>query len=211
MKTILLFLAAYLLGSIPSGVWIGKIFFKKDIRQFGSGNTGTTNTFRVLGKKAGIVVLFMDILKGTLATLIPTIFGLEINPLLFGACAIFGHIFPIFANFKGGKAVATSAGMLLGYNPVFFIFCAAIFVISLYLSSMVSVASMVTAVCTTLAAIFLPYIAPWILPKQDMLLIIIAVVVSAFIFYLHRTNIQRIKDGTENKVPFGLNKKKKAK
>ncbi|MBM9833430.1 glycerol-3-phosphate acyltransferase, partial [Enterococcus faecalis] len=82
MNTILLFIVAYLLGSIPSGVWIGQLFFKKDIRQFGSGNTGTTNTFRVLGKKAGIVVLLMDILKGTLATSLPVIFGLHtVNPL----------------------------------------------------------------------------------------------------------------------------------
>ena len=94
---------------------------QKDIRQFGSGNTGTTNTFRVLGKSAGVIVLLMDILKGTLATCLPAIFSVTtINPLWFGVCAILGHTFPIFAKFKGGKAVATSAGMLLGYNPIFF-------------------------------------------------------------------------------------------
>ena len=104
MKLILLLILAYLLGSIPSGVWIGKLFFKKDIRQHGSGNTGTTNTFRVLGKTAGIVVLLMDILKGTLATCLPMIFHLSgINPLWFGVCAILGHTFPIFAGFKGGS------------------------------------------------------------------------------------------------------------
>ncbi len=92
MKLILLLILAYLLGSIPSGVWIGKLFFKKDIRQHGSGNTGTTNTFRVLGKTAGIVVLLMDILKGTLATCLPMIFHLSgINPLWFGVCAILGR------------------------------------------------------------------------------------------------------------------------
>ena len=91
-----LFLVAYLLGSIPSGVWIGKIFYHKDIRQFGSGNTGTTNTFRVLGKKAGIAVLIIDILKGTLATMLPTFFGItQVNPLIFGVAAIIGHTFPI--------------------------------------------------------------------------------------------------------------------
>ncbi len=129
MKTILLLFIAYLLGSIPSGVWIGQLFFKKDIRQFGSGNTGTTNTFRVLGKSAGVIVLLMDILKGTLATCLPAIFSVTtINPLWFGVCAILGHTFPIFAKFKGGKAVATSAGMLLGYNPIFFfIYSALIF------------------------------------------------------------------------------------
>ena len=92
-------------------------YSSKDIRQFGSGNTGTTNTFRVLGKSAGVIVLLMDILKGTLATCLPAIFSVTtINPLWFGVCAILGHTFPIFAKFKGGKAVATSAGMLLGYN-----------------------------------------------------------------------------------------------
>lgn len=207
MRVIVLFFLAYLLGSIPSGVWVGKIFFKKDIRQFGSGNSGTTNTFRVLGKAAGITVLFMDILKGTLATLLPTIFQISgINPLWFGVCAILGHTFPVFAHFKGGKAVATSAGMLLAYNPIFFLYSASIFVITLLISSMVSMTSMVSAVLITLSTILLPFIAPFILPEQDWLLTIIAVAVTVFIFYRHRENIQRIKNGTESRVPFGLGK-----
>ncbi|MDU6985869.1 MAG: glycerol-3-phosphate 1-O-acyltransferase PlsY, partial [Terrisporobacter othiniensis] len=157
MKIVILLLVAYLLGSIPSGVWIGKLFFKKDIRQFGSGNTGTTNTFRVLGKPAGITVLLMDILKGTLATSLPYLFGLQgVNPLFFGVAAVLGHTFPIFANFKGGKAVATSAGMLLAYSPTFFIYSALIFVICLYLTSMVSLTSMISAVLITLSTIILP-------------------------------------------------------
>ncbi|MEI5988570.1 glycerol-3-phosphate acyltransferase [Enterococcus termitis] len=119
MKFFVLLIIAYLLGSIPSGVWVGKLFFKKDLRQFGSGNTGTTNTFRVLGKKAGVAVLLMDILKGTLATSLPLLFSLNVNPLVFGVVAVLGHTFPVFANFKGGKAVATSAGMILAYNPAF--------------------------------------------------------------------------------------------
>ena len=113
MKIFGLLIVAYLIGSIPSGVWVGQLFYQKDIRNFGSGNMGTTNTFRVLGKKAGIVVFILDILKGTLATLLPIIFHLTINPLWFGLAAILGHTFPVFAKFKGGKAVATSAGMLL--------------------------------------------------------------------------------------------------
>ncbi|MGX7196629.1 glycerol-3-phosphate 1-O-acyltransferase PlsY [Enterococcus olivae] len=209
MKIILLFLAAYLLGSIPSGVWIGKLFFKKDIRDFGSGNTGTTNTFRVLGKKAGIVVMAMDILKGTLATSLPMIFHeTTLNPLWFGVAAILGHTFSIFVGFKGGKAVATSAGMLLAYQPLFFLYSTAIFVVALFVTSMVSLSSMIAAVLITLSTIFLSAIAPVILPTHDWLLTIIAVAVTAFIFYRHKENIQRIKDGTENKVPFGLNKQK---
>lgn len=207
---IILFLIAYLLGSIPSGVWIGKLFFKKDIRQFGSGNTGTTNTFRVLGKKAGIIVLLMDILKGTLATSLPMIFQISnINPLWFGVCAILGHTFPIFAGFKGGKAVATSAGMLLAYQPLFFIYSTILFIILLFITSMVSLSSMIAAVLITLSTILLPYIAPVILAKQDWLLTIIAICVTIFIFYRHKENISRIKDGTESRVPFGLNKQDK--
>ncbi|BDP73360.1 glycerol-3-phosphate acyltransferase [Enterococcus faecium] len=210
MKLILLLILAYLLGSIPSGVWIGKLFFKKDIRQHGSGNTGTTNTFRVLGKTAGIVVLLMDILKGTLATCLPMIFHLSgINPLWFGVCAILGHTFPIFAGFKGGKAVATSAGMLLGFNPVFFVYSCIIFIVSLFFTSMVSLSSMISAVLITLSTIVLPYVAPVILAKPNWLLTIIAFLVSSFIFYRHKDNIKRIRNHTESRIPFGLNSSKK--
>ena len=210
MKLILLLILAYLLGSIPSGVWIGKLFFKKDIRQHGSGNTGTTNTFRVLGKTAGIVVLLMDILKGTLATRLPMIFHLSgINPLWFGVCAILGHTFPIFAGFKGGKAVATSAGMLLGFNPVFFVYSCIIFIVSLFCTSMVSLSSMISAVLITLSTIVLPYVAPVILAKPNWLLTIIAFLVSSFIFYRHKDNIKRIRNHTESRIPFGLNSSKK--
>ncbi|EHK4845280.1 glycerol-3-phosphate 1-O-acyltransferase PlsY [Enterococcus faecium] len=210
MKLILLLILAYLLGSIPSGVWIGKLFFKKDIRQHGSGNTGTTNTFRVLGKTAGIVVLLMDILKGTLATCLPMIFHLSgINPLWFGVCAIIGHTFPIFAGFKGGKAVATSAGMLLGFNPVFFVYSCIIFIVSLFCTSMVSLSSMISAVLITLSTIVLPYVAPVILAKPNWLLTIIAFLVSSFIFYRHKDNIKRIRNHTESRIPFGLNSSKK--
>ncbi|MBE7390631.1 glycerol-3-phosphate 1-O-acyltransferase PlsY [Enterococcus faecium] len=210
MKLILLLILAYLLGSIPSGVWIGKLFFKKDIRQHGSGNTGTTNTFRVLGKTAGIVVLLMDILKGTLATCLPMIFHLSgINPLWFGVCAILGHTFPIFAGFKGGKAVATSAGMLLGFNPVFFVYSCIIFIVSLFCTSMVSLSSMISAVLITLSTIVLPYVAPVILAKPNWLLTIIAFLVSSFIFYRHKDNIKRIRSHTESRIPFGLNSSKK--
>ncbi|OTP12116.1 glycerol-3-phosphate acyltransferase [Enterococcus sp. 10A9_DIV0425] len=212
MKVILLFIVAYLLGSIPSGVWIGKLFFKKDIREYGSGNTGTTNTFRVLGKTAGTIVLFMDILKGTLATCLPIIFHITtVNPLWFGVGAIIGHTFPIFAKFKGGKAVATSAGMLLGFNPLFFIYSCLIFIISLFFTSMVSLSSMISAVLITLSTVILSYVAPAILPKPNWLLTIIAFGVSAFIFYRHKDNIQRIKNKTESRVPFGLNSSKKKK
>lgn len=208
MKIVILLAAAYLLGSIPSGVWIGKLFYGKDIREFGSGNSGTTNTFRVLGKPAGIIVLLMDILKGTLATLLPTLFHLEnVNPLWFGVFAILGHTFPVFAGFKGGKAVATSAGMLLAYSPLFFLYSVVIFLVCLFITSMVSLSSMIAAVLVTLSTILLPFVWPTILPEHNWLLSLIATGVTIFIFIRHRENIKRIKAGTENRVPFGLNQK----
>lgn len=207
MKEILFLFIAYLLGSLQSGVWIGQLFYKKDIRNFGSGNTGTTNTFRVLGKTAGIIVLFMDILKGTLATSLPLLFDMNLNPLWFGVAAILGHTFPIFGHFKGGKAVATSAGMLLAYSPLFFIYSASIFVILLFLTSMVSLASMVSAILITLSTIILPLVFPTILNHQDWLLTGLAMAITSFIIYRHRDNIKRIKNGTESRVPFGLRKR----
>ncbi|MBE9388086.1 glycerol-3-phosphate 1-O-acyltransferase PlsY [Vagococcus salmoninarum] len=207
MKIALVFLIAYLLGSIPSGVWVGKLFFKKDPREHGSGNSGTTNTFRVLGKTAGVTVLLMDILKGTLATMLPLFFNVSINPMWFGLAAVIGHTFPIFANFKGGKAVATSAGMLLAYNPLFFIYSASIFVVTLLITSMVSLTSMISALLITLSTFLLPLVFPQILPGFDWLLTLIACGLTVFIFIRHKDNITRIKNGTESRVPFGLNKK----
>lgn len=209
MKIAMLFVLAYLLGSIPSGIWIGKLFFKKDIRQFGSGNSGTTNTFRILGKKAGLVVFAMDLLKGTLATCLPMLFHLEVNPLWFGLVAVIGHTLPIFAGFKGGKAVATSAGMLLGFAPLFFCYSLVFFMIVLYLTSMVSASSILSAIFVTLSSILLPYIWPTILPVQNWLLTLVCFLLTCYIIYRHKDNIKRIKDGTENRVSFGLNKKEK--
>ncbi|MDN6639549.1 MAG: glycerol-3-phosphate 1-O-acyltransferase PlsY [Tetragenococcus sp.] len=211
MKIILLIIIAYLLGSIPSGLWIGKLFYKKDIREYGSGNSGTTNTFRILGVKAGFAVFLADLLKGTLATSLAYLPNTDINPLWLGLCAILGHVFPLFARFKGGKAVATSAGMLLGYHPLFFFFSLAIFLILLFITSMVSLSSMIAAVIITISTFILPTIFPMILPEQDGLLSCIAVIVTAFIFYLHRQNIQRILKGNESRISFGLNKKPKEK
>lgn len=209
MKIIILFVIAYLLGSIPTGLWIGQLFFHKDIRKYGSGNMGTTNTFRVLGKPAGLTVFIIDIAKGTIATLLPTwIGGVTINPIWFGVAAIIGHTFPIFAHFKGGKAVATSAGMLLGYAPHFFIFAFLMFLTLIFLTSMVSVASMISMVVVSIGTFIFPKICPWILPHFDPLLSIIAILLTIFIIYRHRENIHRILNGTENRVKFGLFKQK---
>ncbi|KRL15856.1 acyl-phosphate glycerol 3-phosphate acyltransferase [Lentilactobacillus rapi DSM 19907 = JCM 15042] len=195
---------AYLLGSIPSGVWIGKLFFHIDIRRHGSGNIGTTNTYRVLGPIAGTIVMAMDISKGAIATLLPTFFGnFTVNALVFGLAAILGHTFSVFDHFKGGKAVATSAGMILAYRPMFFLIAAGIWILLILLTSMVSLASMVAFTLTTITTFFV----------NDAFLSILAIVLTIFIFYRHRTNIRRIMNGTESMVPFGLGnyfRKKKA-
>ena len=141
-------LLAYLLGSIPSGLIIGKTFYKIDIREHGSKNLGATNSFRTLGFKPGITVTLMDILKGTLATLLPGILGADIHPLIVGVVAVIGHMFPLFANFKGGKAVATSAGVVLAYDPFLFVLAILIFFISLYISKYVSLSSMIAALAS---------------------------------------------------------------
>lgn len=194
-QVILMLVAAYLLGSIPSGVWIGKAFFHIDIRRHGSGNIGTTNTYRVLGPIAGTVVMALDISKGAVATLLPTFFHVyTISPLVFGLAAILGHTFSIFDKFKGGKAVATSAGMLLAYKPAFFFLAFAIWVLVILLTSMVSLASMVGFTLTTIAIFF----------THDVFLSILAAILTVFIFYRHRANISRIRNGTESMVPFGI-------
>lgn len=194
MKIFIMIVIAYLLGSIPSGIWIGQIFYHTDIRKSGSGNMGTTNTFRVLGKKAGIVVLLMDILKGTLAASQPYFFHSGINPLIIGLFASLGHTASIFNHFKGGKAVATSAGILLAYSPVLFCVASSIFIASLLLSSMASVASILGITLMFIIALCI----------HDWILSIIAGLLTVVILWRHRSNMKRILSGTENMVPFGL-------
>lgn len=197
VKILIMLIVAYLIGAIPSGVIVGKLFFHTDIRQAGSGNIGTTNTYRVLGPTAGTVVMAMDILKGTIAALQPSLLFHMNNryTLLIGLAAILGHTFSIYIGFKGGKAVATSAGILLAYNWQFFLIASAIMFTLVYVTSMVSVASMTAFPIVTLLAIFY---------YQDWLLSLVALLLTVFIFYRHRTNIARIKNGTESLVHFGL-------
>ena len=205
MKTILLLVLAYLLGSIPSGLWIGRIFFNINLREHGSGNTGTTNTFRILGKKAGIIVFAIDFLKGTLAVLLPTIFGVTgISPMIFGLLAVLGHTFPIFAGFKGGKAVATSAGVLIGFSPVFLILLAIYFFVSLYLTSMISFSSVTVAVLASIGVLFLP-LTGWILPSYDLIFTLIVLALATLIIIRHKDNIKRILNKNENIVTWGKN------
>ena len=182
---------AYLLGSIPSGLWIGRKFFQIDIRQHGSGNLGATNSFRILGKKAGRIVLLMDLLKGSISVLLLKQMDLHgISPLIIALFAVIGHTYPLFANFKGGKAVATFAGVILAYQPVLFLIGLGIFILTLAISKMVSFTSMLTISIGVLLSLYF----------QDMVLTTIALFADIFIIYRHRTNIQRIFNGTEPKV-----------
>lgn len=213
MKVIIFLIIAYLLGSIPTGLWIGKYFYGKNLRDYGSGNMGTTNTFRVLGPKAGSVTFMIDMLKGTLATVLPMIFGVSgVTPLLFGFFAILGHTFPIFAGFKGGKAVATSAGILLGLAPLFLVYLLIIFVIVLYLSSMISLASVAAASAAIISALIFPAFH-FLIPFYDWFFTGIIILIAGIIIVRHKDNMLRIKEKNENLVPWGLNlthQKKKA-
>ena len=182
---------AYLLGSIPSGLWIGRKFFQIDIRQHGSGNLGATNSFRILGKKAGSIVLLMDLLKGSISVLLLKQMDLHgVSPLIIALFAVIGHTYPLFANFKGGKAVATFAGVILAYQPVLFLIGLGIFILTLAISKMVSFTSILTISIGVLLSLCF----------QDIVLTIIALLADIFIIYRHRTNIQRILNGTEPKV-----------
>lgn len=192
MNIFITILGAYLIGSIPSGLIIGKTFYKVDIREHGSKNLGGTNTFRTLGVKAGLTVTIMDILKGTLATFLPILLGADIHLLLAGIFAVIGHMFPVFASFRGGKAVATSGGVVLAYEPLLFLLVILIFFVSLYISKYVSLSSMIAAIFATIYSL--------VFHLDDWPLILVISLFSVFIIYRHRANIQRIIDKTEPKV-----------
>ncbi|WP_027963294.1 glycerol-3-phosphate 1-O-acyltransferase PlsY [Halalkalibacillus halophilus] len=190
MEFVLFAIIAYIFGSMPSALIIGKLFYKIDIREHGSGNLGATNTFRTLGVKAGLVVTVMDILKGTLASLLVILFATDINPLIIGAFAVVGHTYPIFAKFKGGKAVATSGGVLLAVSPILFFISLAGFFLFLKLFKYVSLASLLTGLTATITAIIL----------NEIGLIIVTALFFLFVIYRHMDNIKRIKEGTEPKI-----------
>lgn len=195
VEIVAILILAYLLGSIPSGLIIGKVFYKTDIREHGSGNLGGTNTFRTLGVKAGLAVTIADILKGTLAASLPILFHLDINPLLSGIFAAVGHMYPLFAGFRGGKAVATSGGVLLFYTPLMFLFVLIVFFIGLYATKYVSLSSIIAGIAAITYAVVSGFIRGWDIP-----LIIIVTLLASFVIYRHRSNIKRIMNKTEPKI-----------
>ncbi|WEV40663.1 glycerol-3-phosphate 1-O-acyltransferase PlsY [Lactobacillus sp. ESL0684] len=197
LKLILVFILAYLIGSFPTGVIIGKIFFHEDIRQYGSGNIGTTNSFRVFGPLAGSVVLIIDVLKGTLATSLPRILHLKAPKYLLLVCgglAILGHTCSVFLKFKGGKAVATSAGVFLGYNLQFFGVCALIFLPLVFITSYVSLSSLIAVILIFIVTFFF----------HDIFLEIVVGIIMIVLFTRHKDNISRLRNHEENIIPFGL-------
>lgn len=197
-ELIIIIVLAYLLGSLPSGLIIGKVFYKTDIREHGSGNLGGTNTFRTLGVKAGMAVTIADILKGTLAAALPFFFGydLESFPLITGMVAVIGHMYPVFAGFRGGKAVATSGGVLLFYTPMMFVIMLLILFICLYITKYVSLSSMLAAISAVIYALVVRNDQN----EMDIPLIIIVGILATFVFYRHRANIGRIYNKTEPKI-----------
>ena len=203
-ETLLFVLLAYLTGAFPSAVWVGKTFYKIDVREFGSGNAGATNTFRVLGKKAGIPVLIMDIFKGWLSvnyisflTNIPesaeAVFEIK---LAFGIAAVIGHLFPIYTGFRGGKGIATLLGLLIGLHAVAALYSILVFVIVFITSKYVSLGSII-------ASTAFPILVILILGSTNVSLNLFAFFVPILSLITHQKNIERLLRGEETKVKFG--------
>ena len=194
---------AYLLGSIPSAVWIGRAWHGVDVRQHGSKNAGATNTFRVLGKSAGITVLLIDIVKGFLAVYLPVLIfshSTELSKealiqlqIICAITAVLGHVFPLFANFKGGKGVATSLGVIIGIHPASAGICLCLFLIIFILTKYVSFG----AIC---AAIAFPFVLVYIFKATDFWLILFSVILSCAVVIAHKKNIGRLLKGEESKM-----------
>jgi glycerol-3-phosphate acyltransferase PlsY len=207
MNNILLFVAAYLLGSIPTAVWVGKHFYNIDVRDHGSGNAGATNVFRVLGKKAGIPVLLIDVIKGFLAVSLARFsqfhFGTTqfINlQLVLGVSSLIGHIFPVFASFKGGKGIATLLGIIIAVYPYAAFISILVFLVVFLISGFVSLGSMT-------AAVAFPIIVIYILKISTPSLVIFSILIAIMVLLTHKKNIGRLLRNEEPKTRL-INKKK---
>lgn len=205
-------IAAYLLGSIPTAVWLGQAFYGIDVREYGSGNAGATNTFRVLGKKPGIIVMTIDIMKGFTATKLAYFIGLSVTgpkysaqfvnyELALGVIAVMGHLFPIFAGFRGGKGVATLFGMVLAVNPLAALLCVTVFVTVLLVSKYVSLSSICAGFTFPLGTVF-------VFQSSVKAEVLYSICVCVLILVTHQKNIERLLKGKESKVY--LFKKKQA-
>ncbi len=212
LSTLTVLLISYVLGSIPSAIWVGKIYKGVDVREHGSGNAGTTNTFRVLGVPAGVTVFAMDFMKGFIPSfwLSAIAFDLFAGPLappnwdveafLKIACGLFaviGHMFPIFARFKGGKGAATACGMLFGVEPISIAISFTLFGIIVYGTKYVSLASITATFIYPITLLIMRY---GLQQDIDGSIIVFGLFVASGIIYKHKSNIQRLLDGTESKV-----------
>src|SRR5690606_183821 len=195
---------AYLFGSIPTAVWFGQAFYGVDVREYGSGNAGATNTFRVLGKKAGSIVMFIDILKGWTATNLPylldaTIVGNHDAPqfvnvqLALGVIAVLGHLFPIFAGFRGGKGVATLFGMVLAIHWPAALVCVSVFLVVLLVTHYVSLSSI-------MAGFAFPFSVAFIFKTTVPSILLYGIAICALILVTHQKNIERLLKGKESKI-----------
>ena len=205
LEIIFFILLAYLTGSVPSAVWVGKTFFNIDVREYGSGNAGATNTFRVLGKGAGIPVLLMDVFKGWLAInyiwLISYVSSMsdEVlfeSQLALGIAAVVGHLFPIYTGFRGGKGIATMLGILIGLQYQAALFSLCIFLIVFLISKYVSLASII-------ASVAFPFFVMLVMHSINPSLNLFAIFVPILSLITHQKNIERLIRGEETKVNFG--------
>lgn len=188
--TLLFFLAAYLIGSIPTALIVGRLFFNIDIRDHGSNNPGATNTLRVLGKKAAIIVLLVDVGKGALAAALPIFFNVDIDPLYLGLVAVIGHCFPIFAHFRGGKAIATTAGTLLIANPWMLLAAYVTFFVVIMVSKYVFFGSISVGLALLIFSFFEPG------TEHEMIFFLFLLL----LIFLHRSNIRNYLAKKEPKI-----------
>lgn len=192
---IAILLIGYLLGSLPTSLWLGKLYGGIDVRRHGSGNAGATNVIRLLGWKPGLFVLVVDILKGYLAVMIAAVLGGDERALLIaGGSAVAGHIWSVFAGFRGGKGVATAAGVLLAVHPLAWILCIAVFAIVVCATRLVSVASMTATASFPLGLLLLDWLRN---RPYSASMMAFALVVAALVIFAHRSNIANLIAGRE--------------
>jgi glycerol-3-phosphate acyltransferase PlsY len=212
MTELLLLIGAYLIGSFATAVWVSKGVYGMDIREHGSGNAGATNTFRVLGPKAGTFVMLVDMFKGVLAVRLSYILPIynepeQITQLVnlqvgLGLAAVVGHIFPIWAGFRGGKGIATLFGMVLAIQPLVALCCVGVFLMILFLTRYVSLSSII-------ASIAFPVLILFIFREKEVFYRIFAIAVALMVVLTHQKNIARLLTGSESKVPLFKNRKNK--
>lgn len=211
MAEINLIILAYLIGSVSNATWVSKKFYRIDIRDYGSGNAGATNTFRVLGPRAGTFVMVLDMAKGVLAVKLAFLLPYYAMPehmtqlinfqIGLGLAAVAGHIFPVWFDFRGGKGIATLFGMVLAIQPLIALCCVGVFLLMLFLTRYVSLSSI-------LAGIAFPILLIFIFREQELFYKLFAIAIALMVILTHQKNISRLLKGTESKVPLPKNKKR---